>query len=119
MIHKIRIGSLRHKDNWIWSKHRGCNFRVRSAYKFFNNLQRELRGESSLTQDHNFMWRKLWHLKHPSKIKKFTWGAFKDSLPYFKNPCSKKIVKDMNCKLCNQPVEDLSHALLFCTSICI
>lgn len=52
-IYKIRLGSLHQKDIWIWTIDRRGNLSVRSAYKFFNNLQRELRGETSLAHVHN------------------------------------------------------------------
>lgn len=117
-ILKIRLGSMQHRDKWIWLEDRRGVFSVRSAYKFFTNMQRESMGESSSMPKYNFLKKKLWHLKILPKIKIFAWRACNDSLPCFKKLYSKKIVDNMKCKLCNQPMEDLSHALLFCNSIC-
>lgn len=65
----------------------------------------------------NTLWKKVWYLKLPPKIKIFAWRACNDSLPCLKKLYRKKIVRKMNCKFWNQYTEDLSHALLYCFSI--
>lgn len=58
-ILKIKLGSPKHKNVWIWLEDRGEKFSIQSTYKFFNNLQNEERGKTSLAYGYNSLWKKL------------------------------------------------------------
>lgn len=74
-IFKIRLGSLLVLDRWIWEKEASGKFSVKSMYKLIQNLWAGCRGESSLQMQDRSLWRKIWHMKVPRKVKNFAWKA--------------------------------------------
>ena len=65
-----------------WSETQLGKFTVKSAYQLLEKTMREeSRGESSSSQIFRWLWRRVWKLNIPSKIKHFIWRVYYDSLP--------------------------------------
>ena len=90
-------------------------FSVKSAYHIAVNIvDSQAVGESSLGDVRAPVWRKLWHLNLPAKIKIFTWRACLNALPTMQNLRSRGVVVEEFCPLCNHSSESTSHALIHC-----
>lgn len=62
---------------------------------------------------HN-IWKILWKINVPQKLKHFLWKACNNILPVRENLVTKKVVPSGLCPLCNQEGESVEHALVFC-----
>ena len=71
-------------------------------------------GECSKVMNGGAVWRSLWKLHVPNKIKVFAWRALHDSLPTRENLARRRIVTDGTCELCQRENESVLHALWEC-----
>lgn len=60
------------------------------------------------------MWKTLWKLKVPNKIKVFGWRAYHNILPTHVNLAQKQIIQDNRCEACKTEPETVIHALWNC-----
>ena len=60
------------------------------------------------------MWKTLWKLKVPNKIKVFGWRACCNILPTRVNLLKKRIIEDNRCEGCKTEPEIEIHALWNC-----
>ena len=75
-------------------------------------MQKEANGaECSNGAVGGVVWKVLWKLKVPNKIKVFGWRACRNILPTRVNLVHKKIIQDNRCELCKFEVETGIHAL--------
>ena len=57
------------------------------------------------------LWKKIWSLSVPCKIRNFLWRACKNAIPTLNNLKRRCVVEDSKCSLCAQHDEDVIHAL--------
>ncbi|XP_030922977.1 uncharacterized protein LOC115949847 [Quercus lobata] len=70
------------EDKVIWIGNRKGEFTVRSAYYIaLKVIESDEVGESSYGDFRTPLWRKIWHLKIPAKIRIFAWRACMNALP--------------------------------------
>ena len=72
-------------------------------------------GEYSKVMNGGAVWRSLWKLRVPNKIKVFAWRALYDILPTRENLARRRIVTDGTCELCQRENESVFHALWECS----
>ncbi|XP_042983163.1 uncharacterized protein LOC122312584 [Carya illinoinensis] len=63
------------------------------------------------------LWKHLWKMKVPNKIKIFAWRACQNGLPVGSLLQQKRILADPTYKLCLFAPETVSHALVFCPAV--
>jgi len=63
------------------------------------------------------MWKKLWSLHLPPKVKSFAWRACKDILPTKANLGKRKVEVDLLCDRCGMEPESTIHVLKSCPYI--
>ncbi|KAH9670971.1 reverse transcriptase domain-containing protein [Citrus sinensis] len=106
LILQIPLSSRRDNDAWYWQANpRGC-YTVRSCYKLLNPIT---------SDSFAGVWRKLWRLNVPSKIKNFIWRAAKNVLPTAVNLLSRRVDIISTCAVCNANEETVMHALIECS----
>jgi len=78
----------------------GC-YSVKSAYQM---LATEVinRAPSLSAREDLKVWRGIWKIRAPQKIKHFMWREAKDSLPSKQNLVRLKIPLDETCSLCDE-----------------
>ena len=106
LILKILLSSRRDDDVWYWlAEPRGC-YSVHSYYKVLTP-----------TTPGSFagVWRKLWNLNVPNKVKNFIWRAVKHVLPTSINLTSKMVDIPSTCTVCNAYEENVLHSLIACS----
>ncbi|XP_030929385.1 uncharacterized protein LOC115955407 [Quercus lobata] len=103
------------KDKLIWVGNRKGVFSVKSAYYVALNLMDcSNEGESSFGDPLERLWKKIWHLNIPSKIKNFAWRACLDALPTMVNLKKRGIGENGFCPCCGSELEAISHSIIRC-----
>ncbi|CAI9767956.1 unnamed protein product [Fraxinus pennsylvanica] len=90
-ILKIRLPFNRVRDKLIWDNESSGNFTLKSAYKLILNGIVDRIGESSFQSQDTPIWKRIWKMKMPRKIKSFIWKASKNILPTLNNLKKKNI----------------------------
>ncbi|GMY39609.1 putative ribonuclease h protein [Fagus crenata] len=60
------------------------------------------------------MWKHLWKLKIPNKVKFHIWRACLNALPTRCSLCRRRILQDPCCPICNSTSETTTHTLWAC-----
>ncbi|XP_030936552.1 uncharacterized protein LOC115961769 [Quercus lobata] len=71
-------------------------------------------GESSNGDPCKPLWKRLWHLHLPAKIKVFAWRACVNGLPMMEAIFRRWISQNMACPVCGNDAASVDHALLTC-----
>ena len=103
------------EDLVAWHFNRSGMFSVKSAYhgqwkKNFGNRLNTPTTESSTRQ----VWKKLWKLHVPGKIKIFGWRALCGLLPCRAILANRHIVPNGGCPICPNGAEDVKHVIFTC-----
>ena len=103
------------EDKLIWMGNKKGDFKVKSAYfDAAKILDTRVDGECSFGNPNARIWRKIWSLKLPGKIKIFSWCAYVNGLPVLTNVAAKGIQTSYTCPICDEEPESLVHALISC-----
>ena len=89
-------------------------YSVQSAYQMLveaENITLPSSSSSDSTQD---VWKKIWKLRVPNKIRHFLWRAVKNSLPTKMNLKARHIPLDDTCDYCGDHSESILHCLWLC-----
>ena len=90
-------------------------FTIKSAYHLAHCLvDAKEEVESSKGDPFKPLWKNLWLLKLPAKIKIFAWRACVNGLPTMENICTQGITTSNECPICGKELETTHHALLHC-----
>ncbi|CAL8167914.1 unnamed protein product [Prunus armeniaca] len=117
-ILQIPLASNHREDKLIWHYDQSGKYSVMSGYMVAcMKKQRENGMEGSSTQDGTFLWKKLWSLQVPNKIKFFLWRCIWGFLPSRKNLYHKKILNSPICPRCGKKVESVIHAIWACSEV--
>ena len=71
-------------------------------------------GECSSGDSNAHLWKNLWKLKLPAKVKIFSWRACVDGLPVKVKMVERGIKSDFDCPVCGEMPESLFHVLISC-----
>lgn len=103
-------------DLVVWHYNRSGLFSVRSAYhcqwdcKFGPRCNQVQANTASRSQ----LWKNLWKLKLPGKIKIFGWRVLKGLLPCRSMLASRHIGEAGGCPVCQNGAEDVKHMMFTC-----
>ena len=105
---RARVGFLW----WAWAARHGPlaisthgQYTVRSCYKMLTHCSHApIFG----------VWRKLWNLSVPNKVKNFLWRATMNVLPTCDNLIRRRVEVMPICSFCNHQNETVLHALVDC-----
>ena len=107
------------KDSIIWLGNKRGVFIVRSAYYVVLPIvDNSEEGECSSLDSRTRLWKKVWQLKLPAKVRIFAWRACIDGLPTRLNLAKRGLNVGAECPLCEKAVESSSHALIYCNKLC-
>ena len=112
-IRKIYVSEACNSDCLVWPKtSKGC-YSVKSAYWM---LATEAINEaaSSFGGAGTKVWKNIWKIRVPPKIKHFMWRSATDSLPTKQNIACRKIPIDETCSLCDDQQETSMHVIWLC-----
>lgn len=108
-ILSIPLSSSPLDDDVLWHYDKLGVFSVKSAYKIA--LQSLYPATASSSNGPSFVWKALWSLDLPSKIKAFCWRACKQILPTRALIWKRNIMEHGFCLRCGIELEFVDHAL--------
>ena len=83
-IMKIHVSEVSTEDTLVWPLSSDGNYSVKSAYRLL--ATKVTNGLPSLSSgDCSLLWKHIWKIHVPQRIKHFIWQAINDSLPTKKN----------------------------------
>ncbi|KAL0008579.1 hypothetical protein SO802_010081 [Lithocarpus litseifolius] len=116
-IKSIPLSLRECEDKMFWPHFPDGNFSVRSAYRIL--MEEELK-ESPSPSDLSptkRIWKGIWSLRVPNRVKTLLWRAGTDSLPSKANLLKRRVLTDDLCPSCNLKSETSFHALWSCTEL--
>lgn len=87
---------------------------VKSAYQLLANEFQQAQACSSNPDTGKRLWNGIWKLKVPNKVRHFMWCESSKLLPTNFNLCTRHILSDSSCALCEDHPEDVLHCLWLC-----
>ena len=113
-INAIPLGRERTQDALIWKENRKHEFSVESAYHVALRLNKHEVTEHSQAGADGKLWKKVWKLNVPPKVRTFMWRACADTLPTRDNLHRRRVGVDRNCEFCRQQPKTGAHLLWEC-----
>ena len=80
-ILKIKLNNVAFRDRLVWKENKTNKFSVKTAYQVALRLHHQQTGEHSLASMDRKMWKRLWSLNIPPKVRNFMWRACSNILP--------------------------------------
>lgn len=93
-----------------WPLTQDGNYTSKSGYKFLKE-EAEVRPLADSKSQEKDLWKKIWALKVPNKVKNHMWRACRNSLPTKTNFVRKTIIANDTCDRCHGAVEAVIHVL--------
>ena len=116
-IKKIPLCHTDQANTFTWPFTPIREYTVKSGYTF---LQHEYQNSQLGQSGHEYpkpLWKAIWSLQVPSKVKIFVWRASKNSLPTKTNLMKWRIIIEDLCEQCRNPKEDVVHAFYHCLKL--
>ncbi|KAH9730036.1 reverse transcriptase domain-containing protein [Citrus sinensis] len=105
LILQVPLSVRQDDDCWYWLADPKGQFTVRSCYNLLNS-------EANVTSSR--VWKRLWGLEVPGKVKHFFWRALMNVLPTVDNLRPRKVEVSPICPICNAENESVLHCLVEC-----
>ena len=110
-ILRIMVGTSNMRDTLTWKENKSREFTVKTAYQVALRLSQSCSGEHSSASQDRHLWKKLWSLNVPPKVRTFMWRACCNVLPTKSNLARRKVQIDPKCSFCGQEDETTQHIL--------
>lgn len=105
LILRIPLSSERDADSWYWLPDPKGLYTVRSCYRML---------DQKLSPPSSSVWRKLWQLPVPPKVKNFLWRAMANVLPTADNLRQRRVEVPVLCPIYHSSSESIFHILVTC-----
>jgi hypothetical protein len=103
-------------DVWAWSGEKHGLYTVKLAYRVLadlETLQRQFK-EGVRALLNNPIWKRLWRMKVPPKVRVFWWRVIHNFLPTQANLHYRHMERFATCTFCGSKPETIFHALVEC-----
>ena len=107
----VPMTNLHANDVLEWKENKSQVFSVKSTYGVALRLLNPLNGEYSLAVADEHLWKSVWSLNSPPKVRNFLWRECSNILPTRHNLRKKKMQIDPICAVCQQQSETVKHIL--------
>ena len=101
-------------DRIVWNGTSKGNFSVCSAYHSIREMGKNSKEECSDDLEMKLLWKSIWNLQLPNKIRSFVWSACHEPLATKSNLKKRQITKDDICSQCRKGAETSLHLFWFC-----
>ena len=106
------------EDKIIWVGNNKGVFFVKSAYYVaLSMINSSDSGECSYRDPRTPLWKRIWQLKIPPKIRIFSWKVCVNALPTMSNLRKRGVSTDGLCPVCGLEEETILHALCRCMAM--
>ena len=116
LITSIPLCHTYSEDKLIWPYTSSGNYTVKSSYNFLAATEMGQTTTTNLRQDGG-IWKLVWSLSVPNKVKNFLWQVCKEALPMKRNLRRRKIIEEDTCDHCKSSAESEFHALWECSAL--
>ena len=113
-----RIPLLKHptENKLYWSWTQNGQYTYKSGYRFLKKEEEVVRPEVAQNRDKN-LWRSIWSLQVPNRVKTFLWRVCHDAIPTKSNLKRRHILVDSLCECCWKEDKTPLHALWSCSEL--
>ena len=114
---KIKPSLRLQHDVLAWALEKNGTYSVRSAYRMLKDDHWAVSMAGSNEQapsEQSNVWRALWRVNVPPKIRVFWWRVIHNSLPSKSEMKRRHIEKESFCEVCGDPDESLYHVFFLC-----
>ncbi|CAN1134553.1 hypothetical protein LINPERHAP2_LOCUS8335 [Linum perenne] len=111
-IMMIPLGPQNMQDKWVWHYDPKGKFTIRSCYKMLQGS--ELRDRNESESSIRKLWRWIWGLKLPPKLKFFFWRLVQNALTTKANLKRRNCANDALCCSCATEEETNEHLFFHC-----
>lgn len=102
-------------DTLYWLNNKNGRYSVRSGYWLARSIHPRHSTAASLNAEH-IVWKKIWNLNGPPKLKHLLWRGCKNSLPVNDVRKHRHLAESELCTRCSMATETLHHAIFECPS---
>ncbi|KAK9988426.1 hypothetical protein SO802_028665 [Lithocarpus litseifolius] len=102
------------RDRLVWKENKANMFSVKTAYQVALRLHHPQTGKHSQARLDQKMWKRIWSINVPPKVRTFIWRACSNILPTKTNLFQRKMRVNPTCSMCGQHVETTEHILWEC-----
>jgi hypothetical protein len=112
----MKLPSVDMSDSVAWHYEKSSLFSIKSAYRLALMTDHDLgsSGSSTVPDGGRMIWKKLWNLSIPPKIKVFLWRTTNNGLATNANRNYRHMTPTSCCSICGHKNENCLHALVQC-----
>ncbi|KAK5813218.1 hypothetical protein PVK06_028666 [Gossypium arboreum] len=111
-ILKIPITGSSVPNMLVWRHDASGEYSVKSGYRSLLSKKTQFTNSNLNTNDNSkLLYKSLWELQLPSKIKIHMWRLLNDYVPDFLNLARRELRVDTGCRLCKEAPKDIHHIL--------
>ncbi|GMY19031.1 putative ribonuclease h protein [Fagus crenata] len=115
LIAQIPLRGTQKPDRQVWGRTPNGIFSVQSAYQMLvEDLKQVESRTSSTSQRWKVLWKKLWSVQVPQKIKVFMWKACSNIFPTCTMLFDRNIGSNFSCSVCGEEAETRDHIFMEC-----
>ena len=114
LIRSIPLGNVSTRDKIVWSHSQSSVYSVKSGYYFFSKDRYMLNDGSVSSKQSQKLWKLIWSLSVPAKVRNFMWRTTKNAIPVKTNLVKRKVLLEASCDHCHLHPEIVMHALWSC-----
>lgn len=116
LIKSIPIYNANIKDKLIWPYTSSGQYTVQLSYRVLAK-ENAINPPNENLNPSNEVWKVLWGLSMPNKVKSFLWRACRDALPTKVNLKKRKVISMDTCEHYHGELESALHALWKCPGL--
>ncbi|XP_072088190.1 uncharacterized protein [Arachis hypogaea] len=114
-ILKTPISIVRKEDSLFWPFREDGNYSIKTGYQVAKLETLEGLSENpSTSTDNRELWKEIWNMNVPSKIRMFLWKAAQNIIPVNSNLYKRRLRDNPICSICKKEEETVEHAVLLC-----
>ena len=87
------------RDELVWKANRAGRFSVKTAYQVALRLIQQNGAEHSDARMDGKVWKEIWALNVPPKVRNFIWRACSNILPTMENLQNRRVKVDLRCDI--------------------
>ena len=116
LIKAIPLSRCEAEDSLFWHFTNNGFYTSKSRYRFLKAEDQSKFEEEQWVQERN-LWKTIWSVQVPNKIKNLMWRACCNSLPTKENLVHQTIIDNLTCDRCKQASELALHAMWSCQEL--
>ena len=114
LIRGISLGDVSARDRMIWPHTQSGTYTVKSGYNLLSKEKENLDPLNTNPAPPQKLWKIIWSLSVPPKVRNFLWRAAKNAIPVKTNLVKRLVLQEEICDHYKAHSEDVIHALWLC-----